>query len=76
MGLISFLTIIAEFVVYFSCVIFANNDPHVLRFIRILLIEIIYNALLTIIFYPLITILGNKLEKDFINNNRLLRFLD
>ncbi len=43
-------------------------------FIKILLIEIIYNIILTIILYPLIQNAGNKLEDIFKNKKILSRY--
>lgn len=43
-------------------------------FIKILLIEIVYNAMLTIILYPLIQKTGYKLEEIFKENKILTRY--
>ena len=43
-------------------------------FIRILLIETLYNAILTIIFYGAIIKLGYKLERQFKQKNILTRY--
>lgn len=46
----------------------------VLSFIKILLIEILYNILITIITYPLIQKLGHILEETFKTRNILTRY--
>jgi len=43
-------------------------------FIEILLIECLYNAILTIILYPLIRKLGNKVENEYKGNKILTRY--
>lgn len=46
----------------------------VTRFMKILLIEVIYNSTLTIIFYPLMKKLGYKLEDTFKGQEILTRY--
>ena len=43
-------------------------------FIQTLLIECLYNSLLTIILYPLIQIYGNKIEEEYKGNKILTRY--
>ena len=43
-------------------------------YLKILLIEVFYNAILTIIIYPIIKILGYKLENTFEEKVILTRF--
>jgi len=43
-------------------------------FIKVLLIEILYNSILTIIFYPLLQKAGYKLENTFQNTQILTRY--
>ncbi len=45
-----------------------------LPFIEILLIECFYNAILTIILYPLMRKLGNKVENEYKGNKILTRY--
>ena len=45
-----------------------------LPFIEILLIECLYNAILTIILYPLMRSLGNKVENEYKGNKILTRY--
>ena len=44
------------------------------EFIKILLIEILYNIIITIIFYPLIQKFGYKIEEEFKGNKILTRY--
>lgn len=55
--------------------IFALNiNVEILQFIKILLIEIIYNLLITIVIYPLIQRLGHALEEIFKTKSILTRY--
>lgn len=54
--------------------IFNNTTIEILTFVQMLLIEIIYNALITIIMYPLMQKLGNKIETEYKGNNILTRY--
>ena len=45
-----------------------------LPFIEILLIECFYNAIITIILYPLIRSMGNKVENEYKGNKILTRY--
>ncbi len=51
-----------------------HTDLQIVRFIEILLIEVFYNALITIITYPLIQIFGNKIEEEYKGNKILTRY--
>lgn len=51
-----------------------DNYLQILPFIEILLIECFYNALLTIILYPLIQIAGNIVEEEYKGNKILTRY--
>lgn len=52
------------------------NSAHmaVFTFVKILLIEIIYNVILTIIIYPIIMKFGYKIEENFKENKILTRY--
>ena len=67
-------TIIFEVGSYFLSYIIYENYIQIWPFIQILLIECVYNALLTIILYPLIQILGNKIEEEYKGNKILTRY--
>ena len=45
-----------------------------LPFIEVLLVECLYNAILTIILYPLMRHLGNKVENEYKGNKILTRY--
>ena len=51
-----------------------KTDIQIGLFIQILLIECLYNALITIILYPLIQIVGNIIEEEFKGNKILTRY--
>ncbi len=75
MSLIAILTLVSEIITIFISMVMAGQHIEILSFIKIILVEILYNVILTIILYPLILRFGQKLENDFINNNSFLRFL-
>ena len=76
MSIVSFLTFLAEFIIYVLEILFLKVQFNFITFIKCIAIEVIFNALLVIIFYPLIIKFGNNLEDDFINNNKFLNFLN
>ena len=51
-----------------------KSDIEIWPFLQILFIEIFYNILLTIIIYPLIQILGNKIEAEYKGDRLLTRY--
>ena len=67
-------TLIYESITYFANTFIAGNQIEVLAFFRIVVIEIIFNSLLTIILYPLIKKLGYKLEETFEDKKVLTRY--
>lgn len=73
MFLVCILTIIAETVIYILQILFCGASMHVIGFSKIVFIEMIYNAFLIAIFYPLFLKLGNKFENDF-SDNSFLKF--
>ena len=58
-------TIIYEVACYVFSIVTLNINIEMFSFIKILLIEVLYNLLLTIILYPLIQRLGHTLEETF-----------
>lgn len=63
-------TLICEIIAYIYKII--NGDSiEVLTFLKIVLIEIIFNLMIIIIIYPLIRKLGEKLEQVF-NEDKIL----
>lgn len=67
-------TIIYEFGYYLLSSIIINFDREYIKFIKILVIEVIYNILLTIIIYPLIQKVGFAIDRIFKRNNVLTRY--
>jgi len=68
------MTIVCEIVNYFLNAAILEILIELKSFIRILLIETLYNAILTIIFYGAIIKLGYKLERQFKQKNILTRY--
>lgn len=67
-------TLIYEFGVYFLNSIILEFDREYFYFARIVIVEIIYNILLTIIIYPLIQKIGYIIDRNFKHNNILTRY--
>ena len=74
MFMVAGATLIFELLTYLMEYIFLSINVEVLNFIRILLIEIIYNVLLTIILYPLIQKFGYYVENEYKGNKILTRY--
>lgn len=67
-------TIIYESVLYFMQYIILNINVEVLNFIKILLIEVIYNIILIIILYPLMRKTGYEIEDEIKGDKILTRY--
>ena len=67
-------TLIYEFGTYFLNSIILEFQREYYYFIKIILIEILYNILLTIILYPLIQKVGYVIDRNFKKNNILTRY--
>ena len=67
-------TFIYETGVYIINVFIEASYFEVLAFIKILLIEMLYNAIITIIVYPLFHTLGYRMEEKFKENRILTRY--
>lgn len=65
MLMVASTTIIYEIGIYLISIISLGVNIEILSFIKILLIEIIYNTIITIIIYPLIQMAGVELENTF-----------
>ena len=69
------LTLAFEIIVYILNLVFLGiSNIQLMSFIKLIVIEIIYNAILVIILYPVFCEFGNKLEHDFIGNKNFLNF--
>lgn len=67
-------TAIYEFGYYMLSSLIINFDRENFQFLKILIIEVIYNILLTIIIYPLIQKAGFSIDRTFKRNNVLTRY--
>lgn len=67
-------TVVYELIVYLYTIARNQIPLQLLGFLKILLIEVVFNILLTIIFYPLIRRLGYLLEQIFKNKKILTRY--
>lgn len=65
-------TFICELILYIIQIILFGLSIEVLEFLKIILIEILFNAMIIIIIYPIIGKSGNLLEKTF-NENKTLK---
>lgn len=72
--LVMALTIIGEIFIYGYKAILLSIDVELMIFAKKLIIEVIYNALLTIILYPLMQKCGYKIEEIFKNPQILTRY--
>lgn len=72
MGVIS--TIIYEVILYVMQYVILGANVEVLNFIKILLVETIYNMILIIILYPLIRNVGYEIENEVKGNRILTRY--
>lgn len=68
------MTIICETANYFLNVLILEVPVEIIAFIKILAIEVLYNAILTLIFYEFILKIGCKLERQFKQKNILTRY--
>ena len=74
MFMVAGATFIFEILTYLTSYIFLSINVEMLNFIKILLIEIIYNILLTIILYSLIQKFGYYIENEYKGNKILTRY--
>ena len=74
MFMVSRATIIFEVLKYFLNYIFLATNVEVFNFIIILIIETIYNVIMTIILYPLIQKFGYYIENEYKGNKILTRY--
>lgn len=72
--MITLSTFIYELGLYLFNYIINMAQIDILTFIKVLLIEIIYNVIITIIVYPVIISLGYKMEENFKENKILTRY--
>lgn len=68
------VTILCEIISYTLQIILLSADSNFINFMKIILIEAIYNAILIIILYPLIQKLGNKTEEIFTETKSFMKY--
>ena len=67
-------TVIVEVLNYLLAYMFIDINVEIFYFIRTLIIEVIYNIILTIIIYPLIQKFGYDIENEYKGNKILTRY--
>ena len=74
MLMVGLCTTCYEILEYLLNYIFFSINIELVFFIKILIVEVIYNILLTIILYPLIRVTGYNIEDEFKEKRMLTRF--
>ena len=74
MFIVAATTIATESIIYFLTYLLLNTNIDVLVFIKILLIETVYNIFLSIILYPFIQRFGYYIENEYKGNKILTRY--
>lgn len=74
MIMVAGLTFGYEMIVYFLNYFMLDGNLEILAFLKILIIEIIYNILITIIIYPLIKKFGYYIENEYKGTKILTRY--
>lgn len=67
-------TIFYEVLLYVCNIIFMKINVEIFAFIKILLLEILYNVLIIIILYPLMRNIGNQIESEIKGDKILTRY--
>lgn len=67
-------TIIFEVIAYFMSNILYSVNIEILNFIKILILEVIYNIIITIIIYPLMQKFGYYIENEYKGSKILTRY--
>ena len=67
-------TAIFEVLSYLLNYIFVSINLEILNFVKILLVEIVFNLILTIIVYPLIQKFGYYIENEYKGNSILTKY--
>lgn len=74
MAMVGITTAIYEIGIYILKYMMLGINIEILAFIQILLIEIVYNIILTIIIYPIIQLTGYDVEEEFKGSKILTRY--
>ena len=69
-----FLTILYELFLYILNIAINSVSPEMIAFLKIVLVECVYNSLIIIIIYPIIKKAGYALEKTFKTREMLTRY--
>ena len=72
--MVTIATLIFEIGSYILSFFIYKSDIQIWIFMQMLLIECLYNSLITIILYPIIQIFGNKIEEEYKGNKILTRY--
>ena len=67
-------TLVCEIISYLLQIILFGVSIEIVRFIKIILIEILYNSMIIIIIYPIIKKAGTTLERIFTQSKILTRY--
>lgn len=74
MAMVGISTIIYEIGMYLLTYVIFEINIELISFLKILLIEIIYNIILTIILYPIMQLTGYDVEEEFKGSKILTRY--
>ena len=74
MLMVAGLTVLYEAIIYLANYFVLGTTLEIIPFLKILLIEVIFNLLLTIIIYPLLQKYGYYMENEFKGNKILTRY--
>lgn len=74
MAMVAIITIIYEVGAYMLNYTFLNINVEILAFGKILLIETLYNIILTIIIYPIMQLTGYDVEEEYKGSKILTRY--
>lgn len=67
-------TCVCEIISYILHIIAFGLNIEILRFLKIIFIEVVFNTILVIIIYPILRIFGDKVEKVFSEKKILTRY--
>ena len=74
MAMVGLSTVIYEVGTYMLSYLILNINVEILAFTKILLVETIYNIILTIIIYPLMQLTGYDVEEEYKGTKILTRY--
>lgn len=72
--IITILTFLGEIIKYSLILLISHEELQIIVFSKILLIEVIFNVLITIIIYPAICKAGETLAKVLIDNRKQIKY--